>query len=74
MSDLKLLLVFKKPGTWIPLFFIIGTCLFIVLFILSIVFAIVMGALIVSWWIGELVIFANNERMTGSGCFLRENL
>lgn len=51
-----------------------GTCLFIFLFVLSIIFAVVMGLLIISWWLGELVIFANNERLTGNGCFLRENL
>ena len=54
--------------------FYTGTCLFIVLFILSIVFAVVMGFSIVSWWIGDLTIFANNERMSGNGCFLRPNL
>ena len=51
-----------------------GTCLFLVLFVLAIVFAVIMGLLIISWWIGELTVFANNERMTGNGCFPRPNL
>ena len=51
--------------------FTTGACWFLILIILAIVLVVVCTLGIISWWIGDIVIFANNNRLSGDGCMLR---
>ena len=51
-----------------------GSVVFIVLIIILALVTVLASLAIWAWWIADVVIFATNQRLSGNGCVLLDNL
>ena len=51
-----------------------GSIPFILIMLLTVIILLLATFAIMAWWIADLVIFAKNDRLAGSGCMLRPTL
>lgn len=54
--------------------FFLGSCIFISFMLLFVIVLVLASLAIWAWWIADLVIFATNQRLAGSGCELAPTL
>ena len=53
---------------------LIGSCFFLIFMLLFAILLILASLAVWAWWVADLVIFATNQRLAGSGCELMSNL